>query len=53
MISKFCRGALILVALGAFVGVPMLNAQPVPRRKRHGRHRGDEASGGAWQTGSG
>ena len=30
MISKFYRGALILVALGAFVGVPMVNAQPSP-----------------------
>ena len=30
MISKFYRGALILVALGAFVSVPMLNAQPSP-----------------------
>ena len=30
MTSKFYRGALILVALGAFVSVPMLNAQPSP-----------------------
>ena len=30
MTSKFCRGVLILVALGAFVSVPMLNAQPSP-----------------------
>jgi hypothetical protein len=30
MISKFYRGALIGFALGAFVSVPMLNAQPSP-----------------------
>ena len=30
MISKFYRGALILVALGALVSVPTLNAQPSP-----------------------
>ena len=30
MTSKFYRGALILAALGAFVSVPMLNAQPSP-----------------------
>lgn len=30
MIRKFYRGALILVALGAFVSVPMQNAQPSP-----------------------
>jgi cellobiose-specific phosphotransferase system component IIA len=30
MISKFFRGALILFALGAFVSVPILNAQPSP-----------------------
>jgi cellobiose-specific phosphotransferase system component IIA len=30
MTSKFYRGALILLALGAFVSVPMLNAQPSP-----------------------
>ncbi len=30
MTSKFYRGALILVALGAFVSVPMLNAQTSP-----------------------
>jgi cellobiose-specific phosphotransferase system component IIA len=30
MTNKFYRGALILVALGAFVSVPMLNAQPSP-----------------------
>ena len=30
MTSKFYRGALILFALGAFVSVPMLNAQPSP-----------------------
>ena len=30
MTSKFYRGALILVALGALVSVPMLNAQPSP-----------------------
>jgi cellobiose-specific phosphotransferase system component IIA len=30
MIGKFYRGALILVALGSFVSVPMLNAQPSP-----------------------
>ena len=30
MISKFYRSALILFALGAFVSVPMLNAQPSP-----------------------
>ena len=30
MISKFHRGALILAALGTFVGVPMLNAHPSP-----------------------
>jgi len=30
MTSKFYGGALILVALGAFVSVPMLNAQPSP-----------------------
>ena len=30
MISKFYRGALIVFALGAFVSVPMLNAQPSP-----------------------
>ena len=30
MTSKFYRGALILVAFGAFVSVPMLNAQPSP-----------------------
>lgn len=30
MASKFYRSALILVALGAFVSVPMLNAQPSP-----------------------
>ena len=31
MTSKFYRGALILVALGAFVSMPMLlNAQPSP-----------------------
>ena len=30
MIGKFYRGALILVALGAFVSVPVLNAQPSP-----------------------
>jgi hypothetical protein len=28
MTSKFYLGALILVAFGAFVSVPMLNAQP-------------------------
>ena len=30
MTSKFYLGALILVALGAFVIVPMLTAQPSP-----------------------
>jgi Small metal-binding protein len=30
MTSKFYRSALILVALGAFVSVPTLNAQPSP-----------------------
>jgi hypothetical protein len=30
MISKVYRGALILAALGAFVSVPMVNAQPSP-----------------------
>lgn len=30
MTSKFYCGALILVALGAFVSVPTLNAQPSP-----------------------
>ena len=30
MSSKFYRGALILVALGVFVSVPILNAQPSP-----------------------
>ena len=30
MTSKFYRGALILFALGAFVSVPMVNAQPSP-----------------------
>ena len=30
MIKTFYRGVLILVALGAFVSVPMLNAQPSP-----------------------
>ena len=30
MSSKFYRGALILIALGAFVRVPRLNAQPSP-----------------------
>jgi hypothetical protein len=30
MISKFFRGALVLVAIGAFVGVPMVNSQPSP-----------------------
>ena len=30
MISKFYRGALILFALGVFVSVPVLNAQPSP-----------------------
>jgi len=30
MTSKFYLGALILVALGGFVSVPMLNAQPSP-----------------------
>ena len=30
MISKFYPGALILVALGALVSVPMLNAEPSP-----------------------
>ena len=30
LIRKFYRGALILFALGAFVSVPMLNAQPSP-----------------------
>ena len=30
MTSKFYRGALILVVLGAFVSVPMLNAHPTP-----------------------
>ena len=30
MTNKFYRGALILVVLGAFVSVPMLNAQPSP-----------------------
>jgi len=30
MTRKFYRGALVLFALGAFVSVPMLNAQPSP-----------------------
>ena len=30
MTSKIYRGALILFALGAFISVPMLNAQPSP-----------------------
>ncbi len=30
MINKIYRGALILIVLGAFVSVPMLNAQPSP-----------------------
>jgi len=30
MINKFFRGALMLVALGAFVTVPIVNAQPSP-----------------------
>ena len=30
MTGKFYRGALILVALGSFASVPMLNAQPSP-----------------------
>jgi hypothetical protein len=30
MTSKFSRGVLILVALGALVSVPMLNAEPSP-----------------------
>jgi hypothetical protein len=30
LISKFYHGVLILAALGAFVGVPMVNAHPSP-----------------------
>ena len=30
MTGKFYRGALILVALGSFASVPVLNAQPSP-----------------------
>ncbi len=30
MISKLCRGTLMVVALGAFISVPTVNAQPSP-----------------------